>query len=562
MGRKLGLALLPLVLALPVAAAGKPGVISGYVRNAQGVPQMGALVELFTSPLTRGTIVYTDAHGYYSAPSLVAGTYQVKVSAPSFLPSLRENVLLRAGASLVVNVTLNTLFEAIQLLPQHRPLTDDDDWKWALRSAANRPILRLNDEGPLVVVSKSDRSDDRALKASVAFVAGDSDTYNSTGEMSTRFTVERSLFSTGTVSLNGNVGYGSGPSGVLKADYSQTLPNGSHPEVALTVRRFASADSLTHNAALQALALTMSDSMSLAELVDLHFGAELQTVQFMGRVSAYRPFGSVDVHLSPNTLLEYQYATSEPNMRTTKGFDSSPADLSEAAPRFSFNNGEAAIERARHQEVSLSRRMGKTSIQLAAYTEEIANTALTGAGDEDDLPGNVLPDIYSSTFSYNGGQLNTNGVRFVAQRKLPDNLTATIDYSYGGVLDLVGSNLDWSALRSSIHTERRHAVGFKISGAAPGTRTRWIASYKWNSGNSLSPVDAFNTSPGQMDPYFNLFIRQPMPAPGFMQGKMELLVDLHNLLAQGYIPVVGGDGRTVYLVQSARAVRGGLAFNF
>jgi hypothetical protein len=28
------------------------------------------------------------------------------------------------------------------------------------------------------------------------------------------------------------------------------------------------------------------------------------------------------------------------------------------------------------------------------------------------------------------------------------------------------------------------------------------------------------------------------------------------------VPVMGQDGRTVYLVQSARAVRGGVAFNF
>ena len=40
------------------------------------------------------------------------------------------------------------------------------------------------------------------------------------------------------------------------------------------------------------------------------------------------------------------------------------------------------------------------------------------------------------------------------------------------------------------------------------------------------------------------------------------IVDLRNLLAQGYIPVVAQDGQTVYLVQSARSVRGGVAFSF
>ena len=48
----------------------------------------------------------------------------------------------------------------------------------------------------------------------------------------------------------------------------------------------------------------------------------------------------------------------------------------------------------------------------------------------------------------------------------------------------------------------------------------------------------------------------------FMPGRMEALIDLRNLLAQGYVPVIGPDGSTVYLVQSARSVRGGVAFTF
>ena len=81
-------------------------------------------------------------------------------------------------------------------------------------------------------------------------------------------------------------------------------------------------------------------------------------------------------------------------------------------------------------------------------------------------------------------------------------------------------------------------------------------------GRSLTPVDWFNASPGQADPYFNFFIRQPSPGTGFIPGHIEALIDIRNLLAQGYVPVVGADGRTVYLVQSARAVRGGITFSF
>jgi hypothetical protein len=110
-----------------------------------------------------------------------------------------------------------------------------------------------------------------------------------------------------------------------------------------------------------------------------------------------------------------------------------------------------------------------------------------------------------------------------------------------------------------ISTERRHALAAKLSGTVARTHTRWIASYRWINGPALTPVDMFNASPGQSDPYLNVFIRQPIPTLG---GHMEALIDVRNLLAQGYVPVLGQDGQTVYLVDSARSVRGGVAFTF
>jgi hypothetical protein len=59
-----------------------------------------------------------------------------------------------------------------------------------------------------------------------------------------------------------------------------------------------------------------------------------------------------------------------------------------------------------------------------------------------------------------------------------------------------------------------------------------------------------------------LFIRQPVPTLGFLPAHMEALVDLRNLLAQGYVPVIGQDGQTVYLVQAARSVRAGVTISF
>ena len=562
---KLGTWVVVLGLALPVCASEQPGAISGYVRNASGAPQMGAVVEILTSEIgfaSRSLTTFTDGLGFYSAPGLLPGVYSVKVSAPSFLPTVLERIGLVPGAHLKVNVTLNTLLGALDV-GRIRAVPDDDDWKWTLRSVANRPILRVFDDPP-----QTAEKQDHALSGSLSFLAGStSDGYGSGSDMNTGFTLERSVFSTGRVGMSGNVGYGDGtPDAVFRTTYSRVLPNGSEPSVAMTVRRFAPSDPNLHNAALQALALAMGDSFSVGDVLELKFGSELQTIQFLGRVSAFRPYGSARLHVSPNTVLEYSYATSLPDARIEKGFDSAPADMSESDPRVSLQNFSPKIERAHHQELNVSRRIGKTNVQFAVFSDRIADTALTGAGEVTAAGGFVLPDVYSGTFSYEGGNLNTPGLRAVIQHKFSNDLTATLDYAWGGTLALsqpdVPQPVSLQEAQQWITTVRRHALAAKFNGTVPRLHTRWIASYRWVNGQALTPVDMFNASPGQSDPYVSLFLRQPIPSMGFLTGHVEALIEVRNLLAQGYVPVMGQDGQTVYLVQAARSVRGGLAFNF
>jgi hypothetical protein len=288
----------------------------------------------------------------------------------------------------------------------------------------------------------------------------------------------------------------------------------------------------------------------------------------MGRVNAFKPFGSVDLHISPNTVLEYQYTSSVPNTSVGAGFgdgdriESAASDLSETAPRMSMTNFTPAVERAHHQEVSLSQRIGKNNMQVAFYSDSIVDPMLTGVGEMTAESGDVLPDIYSGTFSYQGNDFSTNGMRLVLQRKLMSDLTATLDYAYGGVLDLSRPDVQLQDARNWIRSDHRQAVSAKLSGLVPRSKTHWIASYRYvGGGATLTPVDEFNTSAGESDPYLNVCIRQPIPA-NFLAGHMEILLDLRNLLAQGYVPVMAEDGHTVYLVQSARSVRGGLAFSF
>jgi hypothetical protein len=554
--RKLGTWAILLGLSLPALAVERPGAISGYVRNATGDPQMGAVVQILGAA-NRTLTVFTDGAGYYIANGLLPGLYTVKVTAPSFLPALREKIGLRPGASLNVNVTLNTLLGVMQLGPV-RALPDEDDWKWTLRSVANRPVLRVFDD-PTPAEKQS-----HELSGTVSFLAGSAaGGYGTGSDMSTGFTLDRSVFSDGHIAFSGNVGYGEGlPAAVVRAGYSRKMADGSEPTMALTVRRFAASDPSLHNAALQALALSAGDDFSVGDVLEFKFGSELQTIQFLGHVSAFRPYGSADLHLSPDTVLEYDYTTSRPDLRTEKGFDSAPPDLSESNPRVSLLDFSPKVESAHHQEVSLSHRMGNTNLQVAVFSDRVGDTVLTGTGDVTAASGFLLPDASSGTFSYTGRTLDTNGMRVVLQRKISADLTATLDYAFGGVLDLTRPDVSLQEAPQWISTQRRHALAAKLSGTVPRTHTHWIASYRWINGPALTPVDMFNASPGQSDPYLNLFIRQPIPNMGFLPGHMEAIIDVRNLLAQGYVPVLGQDGQTVYLVQSARAVRGGVSFSF
>jgi hypothetical protein len=559
MARKLGCLLLMLIAGARLFAASS-GAISGFVKDSSGAPQMGAVVEIFTSPTTLGTTAFTDEHGFYSVENLLPGIYQVKVTALSFLPTLLDNVNLRSGGRVFLNVTLNALADSKKLLPLRPAGAASDDWHWTLRSAANRPILRMDDKSA-PPDNSVEKSADRTLKAQVAFLAGsDAEGFGGTGDVTTAFAVRKSLFTDGMLSLCGNIAASSGdPAGVVQAAYEHDFGAASHPVFALSYRRFAAPGTVVPNSPYAAIEINTGDTTTVGDLLELQYGAAVQSLAFAKHVTALHPYGAVMLHLSPDLVVAYRYTTFEPNTRAATGFENAPAEFSEAGPRMALVNGLPDLETAQHQEISASRRFGKTNIQVACYLDRVRNLVLTGAGDPSAYADDVLSDIYSGTFSYAySGVLNTTGARVVVARKLLDELTATLDYSTGGAIG-DESPANWQNLSQALTTSRHQSVAAKFSGNVPGAGTQWSASYKWTSGNALSPVDAFNASPGQTDPFLSIYVRQPIPGAS---GRMDALLDVRNLLAQGYLPVIGPDGRTVYLAQSPRSLRAGLAFTF
>jgi hypothetical protein len=555
--------------ALPACAA-TPGSIAGMVKSADGTPQMGALVEIFAVGALQPVVAFTTQAGSYQSANLTPGSYRLKVTAASFLPSLVENVVVRSGGRAVINVTLNTLAEAVRFIPPRQlSAQDQDDWKWTLRSAANRPILRFDDSQGLVLASSAsgnapENRDLHGVSGRVAFVAGSqADGFGSGPDYGTSFDVQQAVFSSDTISFDGRVGNGNGqPAGMIRTAYKHEFANGDTPTFAVTLRHMAPVGSNISNA-LSSVAFTFSNTTTLADIIDLSYGSEVQDVQFIRHISGIRPFASAGLHLGKSTTVEYHYATAEPASPFDRALDNNP-DAEVPVPRISVVALAPALERDRHQEIAVSHKEGDTRFQAAVFYDHVSNLALTGSGDVSSIASDVIPDFSSDTFTFNGGTLNTRGVRLVAEHTFSPQLTALLDYAYGGAVAAPdwNANASWSDLRDALRVQDAHSVTAKLNGMVPHAGTHWAASYKWTSSSAVTPVDLFNASPGQADPYFSVVIRQPIPGGSFFPGHIEALLDVRNLLAQGYRPFLSPDGRTLYLVQSARALRGGLAFTF
>src|SRR6202140_1588079 len=82
------------------------GTISGSVRDSSGRAIAGAQVALKNSETAILRSIHADNDGIYTAPNLVAGTYQISASKEGFATLVRSGVLVTVGSEEVVDFKL------------------------------------------------------------------------------------------------------------------------------------------------------------------------------------------------------------------------------------------------------------------------------------------------------------------------------------------------------------------------------------------------------------------------------------------------------------------------
>ena len=588
-GAAVATALIALLL-VPLAQAEISGTVGGLVRDAHGVPRMGAVVSLLTPqgrPIKR---VFSDYRGIFKVDNLFPGDYSIRVTLDRFLPLLKQNVRVESGRKTILDVNLRGVFASLQMLfPDGGEIRDmSDDWKWVLKTASTtRPALRFLPEESRremhTVIRKvaGNFSDTRGYaQVSAGGGARQSGLANET-DLGTAFAVATSLLGNNDLTFSGNLGYGSttgAPSAAFQTSFSRQV-GGVAPEVSITVRQlqaptlagqstFGSAPNQSR-AALQILTLGFGDTVKLGETVRFEYGFLYESVSFINRLDFVSPYGRLIYNLGNNREIQLRYASGVPQTAdSATGGEALRQQVSTLGlfPRVSLHDGRATVQRTEHMEVAYRQKVGeKGMLEVAAYQDSLSDaavTALVPGGHFTD--GNILPDLFSNSSTLNAGLHRSKGYRVSYARELRDHLQAAIGYGSTGALSPTRSGLETPSvdeLRSSLHMRPAHMISASVSTKLK-SGTRIISSYQWLNQQAVIATDLYNDFAARSDPGLNIVIRQPLPFGGSLPGKLEATADFRNLLKAGYVPIQTYDGQQMYLLQAIRSYRGALSFIF
>jgi hypothetical protein len=534
------------------------GSVSGLVRDSGGVPQIGAVVQLLRPDLSVVATIYTDDAGRFAFPAVMPGKYALKAMGTSFLPSLRED--LRIRTHVVVNLTLNTLFEVMQWLPAEPRAANapKDDWAWTLRSAANRPLLRWLEDGPLVVVT--DRPGGTPKLKARLMATGQNGTFGENGE---RFTANVEETPSDSRELLARVDFAPGTDEGMESmlGFRQDLGMAGSVQSVAAVSIRPEIDAAGPEG-LNEAAIRTSETIHLGEAVEAEVGASQVLARFASHgpntVTAALPFATVGWR-GGNSELSYQLTTMMPG---TDGADESQSTT--WLPEAAYRNGDLVLEHGVHQQVGWERRTESSGMAVLVYADNVQNPVIE-ASDRDgtgSAPAAVLFDPASALLHAAAGDYSTTGMTASVERRLPNGNFVRLSYANGDALVMSASArpMALSQLVASAHPRRAQMYSLALSGTLDGTHTHWRASYRWQPADTVTQVAPFAVDAAE--PFFNLHLRQPLCVRGENEGHVEALLDVRNLLAEGYRPFVTSDGSMIVFAQDQRSFGAGLAFTF
>jgi hypothetical protein len=574
------------------------GSIAGVVRNSSGIPQMGATVFLYNRSEKLLARVLTNERGLFGFGLLSPDIYSVRVSLASFVPAVKQKIAVQPGMQSLLYVDMRSVLSSIELVyakPGDGALMSDD-WKWVLKeSASTRPVLRILPGSVSPGGASSDPQQSPSDQPSVfsdtkgvfsvsggdpgSLVSGSS--WGQT-DLGTAFALATSFYGRNQIDLSGNVGYSA--QGLPDAGFHTSFSrDGVGPEIGLTVqqvylspRGFAGPAAQPDALALRSMSVSVHDSRAISDNLRVDYGSSLDSVTYLDHVNSLNEFGRVTYDLGRGGQLKVAYSSGappvelavEPRDGVSSDAEALMQDLTALAvlPRLSLLDGHSALQRSQDVEIGYEKKFHNTKLNINAYHERVTNNALTLVAPEGMFaPGDLLPDLSSGNSIFDSGTYRRSGVSGSVAQALGEHMEIGSSAGSGGALAPDGPDISAAtagALRSRLQTVQRFWASAWASARIPVTGTIITGSYQWMDYNDTIMPDHFYLTQSQYtQPGLNFLVRQPIPAVPGIPCHLEATAELQNGLAQGYLPVTEG-GQSVTLVQSPRALRGGLSFIF
>jgi hypothetical protein len=204
-------------------------------------------------------------------------------------------------------------------------------------------------------------------------------------------------------------------------------------------------------------------------------------------------------------------------------------------------------------------------MRVTVFHDHIENPVIAGGGDisqADWAGGNLLYDSSTDTLEADGGDYSGAGFVAELQNVLPNAMWLAFTGGMGNALqmDTPASPAALDAVLAGVHPRLTGTYSAAFGGKLQRAGTEWRASYRWQQPGTLTAVNPFSSN--APDPFLSFYLRQPVHCRHVLPNGMEALVDVRNLLAEGYRPFVSKDGSVLYFAQASRAVEGGLSFTF
>ena len=586
-----------LVVFSQVSLAGPlSGSIAGYVRDARGIPQMGASVFLFNRSERLIEQAITNERGIFGFEALAPDLYSVRVSLASFVPAMKQKIAVQPGMQSLLYVDLASVLSSIELVyaaPGQGALMSDD-WKWTLKaSSSTRPVLRML---PDISVSDPTRRDHPVgsvfsdTRGVVNVSAGDPGSLaaSSQSDLGTAFALTTSMFGHNQLKVSGNVGYSAAstlPAAGFRTSFSR---DGLGPEIAVTMQQIylparAGLAMLAGQAdgtpALRTMSVSVHDSTMLTDSLRLEYGASLDSVSFLDHFNYLSKYVRLSYEMGRGGKLQFAYSSGSPPVQLmsegNSDSDSARGDTAALArdlaalsllPRVSLLDGRAAVQRTQDLEFGYETRLRSTTVNFTGYRENVSNAALTVLAPDDVFTaGDVLPDISFGSSILDAGSFQRSGLAISVSQDLGDKFQVGASFGSSGALSTNTSELSGGSadeLRSSLQNTQRFWASARASAKIPVTGTQITGSYQWmDYHDTIMPDHFYLTQNLYLGAGLNVLVRQPIPSLFGMPGRLEATAEVRNGLGQGYLPLVEG-GQRVTLVQSPRALRGGLSFIF